>query len=519
MTTDEERLSPRITPVLLADLAKHSAVQGGSSSEVLNPATGDLIAHVPRGTPADVVAAAERAQTAQPGWAGRSVDERVAVIMRFRDLLLSRYRDVLDLIQLENGKARAHAFEEVLDVAMVVRYYSRVAPRLLRTRRHPGAVPVLSTGYEVAHPKGVVGIMSPWNYPLALGISDAVPALLAGNAVLAKPDESTPFSALWAAALLAEAGLPAGVLQVVTGSGAELGEAVVGAVDAVMFTGSTKVGRQVAAQAASRLIDVSLELGGKNAMLVLDDADLSRPVPGAVRAAFSSSGQLCIAAERILVDARVWDEFVPGFVAATGRVRLGHGFDHSFDMGTLRSQRQLDVVRAHLDDAVAKGATVLAGGRARPDLGPYFHEPTILTNVTESMTVHSEETFGPVVSLYRVDSVDEAVDLANDTSYGLSFSVWGADTTRARRVAERLRTGNVNINESHAATWGATSVPMGGWKDSGLGARHGEHGLMKFCDVQNIAVQRGIALTKPAHLPHAAYERLMKVLVRVPRNY
>ena len=301
------------------------------------PATGEILGQVPRGTADDVAAAAAAARDAQRGWGALAAAERSAVLLRFATLLLDRQDEVLDLIQLENGKARRHAFEEVIDVAQVSRYYARTAPRYLRSRRRAGALPALTQTWEYRYPKGVVGVISPWNYPLTLGISDALPALAAGNAVIAKPDSQTPYTALWAAELLAEAGLPPGVLQVVTGSGADLGTPVIEHSDFLMFTGSTQVGRTVAAQAARRLIDFSMELGGKNAILIMADADLDRAVPGAVRAAFSSTGQLCISMERMYVDSTVWDQFVPRFVTATTSLRLGHALDYSRDIGSLIS--------------------------------------------------------------------------------------------------------------------------------------------------------------------------------------
>ena len=324
--------------------------------------------------------------------------------------MLDRREELLDLLQLEGGKARAHAFEEFLDVAMVARYYARTAERHLRVRRRRGAFPVLTAAWEQHHPVGLVGIITPWNYPITLSISDAVPAIAAGNGVVIKADSQTPFGALWGAAMLEEAGLPAGLVQVVTGSGSELGPGLIENVNYVMFTGSTEVGRGVASQAAERLIPASMELGGKNAMIVLDDADMGRAVEGGERAMFSNAGQLCISIERLYLHESIADEFIRRFIERMGSMRLGADLDYEADMGSLISQDQLDTVREHLDDALEKGATVLSGGSARPDLGPYFHEPTLLADVAEDMTLYAEETFGPVVAVSRFSAEDEAVE-------------------------------------------------------------------------------------------------------------
>ncbi|HUJ06771.1 MAG TPA: succinic semialdehyde dehydrogenase [Streptosporangiaceae bacterium] len=511
-------LGPRITDDLLARLAgltALAAVDGPREQMAVEmPATGQVLGHVPRCTADDVAAAARAARKAQAGWAHIPVAVRAQVLLRFATLLLARQDELLDLIQLENGKARRHAFEEIIDVAQTSRYYARTAPRFLAPHRRAGALPVLTRTWERHHPKGVIGVISPWNYPLTLGISDALPALVAGNAVVAKPDSQTPYTALRAAELLAEAGLPTGVLQVVTGAGSELGGPLTEHCDFVMFTGSTRVGRIVAVQAAHRLIDYSMELGGKNAILVLADADLDRAVPGAVRAAFSNTGQLCISMERMYVDEAIWDDFVPRFVAATKELRLGHSLRYDADLGSLISAAQLDTVTRHVDDAVGKGATVLAGGRARPDIGPYFYEPTILTGVAPGMTAYAEETFGPVISVYRVSGPDEAVRLANDSRYGLNFSVWTRDVREGRRIASLLEAGTVNVNEAYAATWGSVDAPMGGWKDSGVGSRHGEHGILKYTDSQTVSVQRLLPIAPPGSMQADTYAKVMTAAMR-----
>jgi succinate-semialdehyde dehydrogenase/glutarate-semialdehyde dehydrogenase len=407
------------------------------------------------------------------------------------DLVLDRQSEVLDLIQLESGKVRADAYEEVGEVALVCRHYARRAERYLASRHRMGLVPFLFDTTEEYRPAGVVGVIAPWNYPLTLGISDALPALVAGNAVVVKPDSKTTLTALWAADLLQQAGLPEGVLQVVSGPGDVIGPSLIDQVDQVCFTGSTATGKMVAAQAASRLVGCSLELGGKNTFYVADDAPIEMAAECAVRAVFASAGQLCVAMERLVVRAEIHDEFLDAFLRRVRRMRLGSGLDYSADMGSLVSEDQLRTVTRHVDDAVRKGATVLAGGRPRPDVGPLFYEPTVLADVPTNATCYAEETFGPVVAVYRVESDDEAVALANSTRYGLNAAVWTSDTSRGRRLARRIQAGTVNVNEGYLATWAAMGAPMGGMKESGIGRRHGRDGITRFTQPQTISVQRG----------------------------
>jgi len=508
-----------VDTVLLKELANRvEAADAGSHVEVINAMTGRPLGDVPRCTVDDVADAAKRARAVQSAWAARPINERAAVLLRFHDLVLQHQDEALDLIQLENGKARRHAFEEILDVCLTARYYANTAADYLSPKRRQGAQLILTQVTELHHAKGLVGIISPWNYPLTLGISDALPATAAGNAVLAKPDQQTPFSALWAVRLLEEAGMPPGLVQVVTGSGAELGASIIEQSDYLMFTGSTAVGRTAAAQAGERLIDCSMELGGKNALLVLDDADVGKAVSGAVRAAFSNTGQLCISVERIYVPGTMWDDFTTRFATAAKAMELSAALDYSADMGSLISDKQLKTVAGHVDDAVAKGATVLAGGKPRPDIGPYFYEPTILSGVRDDMAVFADETFGPVVSLYRVDSEEEAIDKANDSPYGLNFSVWTSDPKHGGQVAARLQAGTVNINEAYAAAWTSVDAPMGGMKASGLGRRHGEHGILKYTEPQTIAVERLLPVGAPPWLSPGRYARIMTTGLRALRR-
>ena len=481
------------------------------------PFDGSLIGEVPVCDAGDVVAAVTRARNAQAAWRERPLDERASVLLRYHDLVLDRQADLLDLVQLETGKARVSAYEEAIDVALTARYYGNAGPAMLRPQRRRGAMPLLTHTTEAHVPKGVVGVISPWNYPLTLAVSDALPALLAGNGVVLKPDSQTPFTALAAIELLVEAGIPAELVQVVTGPGPDIGPVLIDHVDFLMFTGSTATGRVVAEQCGRRLIGFSGELGGKNAMLVLADADLKRTVEGAMWACFSNSGQLCISIERLYVEDAVYDRFVPAFVERVQRMRLAAGIGWHADMGSLVSEKQLATVRAHVDDAVAKGATVLTGGNARPDLGPLFYEPTVLEGVRDDMTLACEETFGPVVAVQRVADAEEAVGRANDSAYGLNASVW-ASPARGAEVAARLRAGTVNVNEGYAATWGSHDAPMGGMHDSGLGRRHGREGLLKYTEAQTIAVQRVLPIGPWRQVSFRTYARVLNALLRVMRR-
>ncbi|HYN29467.1 MAG TPA: succinic semialdehyde dehydrogenase [Dermatophilaceae bacterium] len=500
----------RVDPKRVARLARR-VVAGPDAEQSVSicPMTGQPLATLPVSTPEDVTVAMSAARAAQRGWAALPVQRRAAVLLRFHDLVLEHESELMDLIQLEAGKARRHAFEEIADCAIVARHYGRRASAYLSDTRHLGALPVLTQTVEAHHPKGVVGIISPWNYPLSLAITDALPALVAGNAVVLRPDQKCRVTALAGMELLVEAGLPQDVVQIVLGPGGTTGQAVVEQADYVCFTGSTPTGRRIAETAARRLIGYSLELGGKNTMYIADDAHLDRAVEGAVRGCFSSAGQLCISAERLVVHERIHDAFVGRFIQAVEAMRIGTELRWGIDMGSLVGQEQLELVSAHVEDARAKGATVLTGGRARPDLGPFCYEPTVLEGVTPQMRCRDEETFGPVVSIYPVASDDEAVAIANDTDYGLNASVWTRDGRRGRELARRIHSGTVNVNEAYAAAWGSVGAPMGGMKDSGVGRRHGREGILKYTESQNIAVQR---ITGFGGLPGMSDQRFAALL-------
>jgi succinate-semialdehyde dehydrogenase/glutarate-semialdehyde dehydrogenase len=461
------------------------------------PFSGAKLADVPTSSDADVAAAYAMARDAQRRWARVPIEQRKRIILRFHDLMLARRDEALDLVQWETGKARRDALEEFLDILVTARHYARDAKRLLKPRTHRGVFPVLVGVREHHHPKGVVSIIAPWNYPLTLAISDAIPALLAGNAVVLKPDSNTPLSALWVVGVMREAGLPDGMLEVVVGSGTRLGPQMVTLGQYMMFTGSTAVGRLLAKQCGEQLKSASMELGGKNAIIICEDADLDKAAEVAVRASFSNSGQLCISMERMLVHEGIYEPFMERFLQRVRGMRLAPGVGWGADMGSLISAQQLTSVQAHVDDAIAKGATLLAGGKHRPDLGPFFYEPTVLTAVDESMALCREEPFGPVVSVYRFAHIEQAIERANDTEYGLNASIISRDIRAASQIARRLRSGTVNINEGYAAAWGTTRSTMGGMGDSGMGRRHGAEGLLKYTEQQSVAVQRMFGFGAP----------------------
>ena len=508
------RLDWRRIGDLLACAARGSA--GGS--DIALPWTGAPLCTVTACGPGEVAEAAARARRAQARWSATPIGQRRAVVAAFLGRLADRSDEALDLVQLETGKARRDALEEVADVALVGGYYGRRAADLLRPRRRAGVIPFLTRVWEMRRPRGVVGIIAPWNYPLALGASDALPALLAGNAVLLKPDLQTTLSALWIAEALRASGLPEDVFQVVPGDGPGTGAALVEHVDFLMFTGSTETGRTVARRAGERLIGCTLELGGKNALVVLDDADVERAVAGILRGCFANAGQLCISLERVLVHRNLYADVRAALERATPTLVLGPGLRYDVDVGSLISAGQLGRTRAHLEDALELGARVLVGGRARPDLGPWFHEPTVLEDVPDAALAARVETFGPVVSIAAFADEDDAARRANLGPYGLNASVWTGDLVRGRRFATRIRAGTVNVNDAYGAAWASVDAPMGGFGDSGVGRRHGAEGLLKYTEPQTIAAQAGHPLHTPAGLGHETTARAVNALLRALRR-
>ncbi len=476
--------------------------------------TGRPLAAIPVGTADDVVAAFAKARAAQVDWASRPVTDRLAVVERYRDLVVKNSDFLMDLLQAEAGKARWAAQEEMIDLIANANYYARVSADLLKPHKVQALLPAIGKTTVCHQPKGVVGVISPWNYPMTLTASDSVPALIAGNAVVLKPDSQTPYCALACAELLYQAGLPRALYAIVPGPGSIVGTAILEHCDYLMFTGSTATGRQLAEQCGRRLIGFSAELGGKNAMIVTAGANLDKVAKAATRACFSNAGQLCISIERIYVEQSAAAEFTRKFGDAVRKMKLGSAYDFSADMGSLISEGQLKTVTDHVEDAKAKGAKVVAGGKPRPDIGPLFFEPTVLTEVTSDMECAATETFGPLVSIYPVSGVEEAIAKANDTEYGLNASVWAGSEEEGEAIAARLRSGTVNVNEGYAFAWGSLSAPMGGMGMSGMGRRHGPEGLLKYTESQTIATARVLNLDPPFGMPAELWQKSLLPIVR-----
>jgi succinate-semialdehyde dehydrogenase/glutarate-semialdehyde dehydrogenase len=487
----------------------------GRTETVVSPFTGTPLHDLPVSSESDVADAYARARLAQIGWSRAGFAHRRAVLLRAHDLVLARREALLDTLQTETGKTRGQAFEEVFQAAGATRYNALAARRVLGAERRHSGLPGLITTRVRYRPKGVAGVITPWNFPLSLAAMDVVPALAAGCGVVQKADNQGALSILMLRRAYLDAGVPADLWAVVTGDGASIGTAVTAGADYVCFTGSTATGLTVATQAAGTLTGASLELGGKNPMIVLDDVDPRRAAEQAAYACFASMGQLCVSIERIYVQRAVADTFLREFVTVTRSLLLGSGLDYRADVGSLASHSQLERVTEHVADAIEHGATVRAGGRARPDLGPYFFEPTILTGVTDAMLCWAGETFGPVVSVSVVDTEHEAVLAANDSDYGLNASVLSGSARRGLRVAAALDAGAVNVNEGYRGSFAAVAAPMGGNKGSGLGRRNGPEGLLRF--VNPVTISRATGLL-PLPTTGPGFRKLVGPMVLLART-
>jgi len=455
-----------------------------------NPATGEEIGRAPLTMPEDVARAVGRARDAQRKWAEQSFQQRGRLIMKARKIVLQEMEEIAQLISRETGKPVAEAISmELAPTLDLMQYFARKTASMLRPRRiSVGLYGLMGrSSYEIYKPLGVIGIVSPWNFPWATPLDEVVMALLAGNAVVLKPSELTPLTGLKIKDVFKRAGLADGVLQVVTGDGST-GAALVGAgVDKIMFTGSVATGKRVAEAAAKYLTPVVLELGGKDPMIVLDDANIPNAARGAVWGAFANAGQACASVERCYVHESIAERFIAEVVTETKRLRQSIGA--TADVGSMTSERQLLTVQRHVDEAIDKGATVLTGGDRLADSAAPFFAPTVLVNVNHDMDVMREETFGPVLPIMPFKTDEEAIRFANDSVYGLTASVWTANLGRGRRLAERIEAGTVMVNEV-LYTHGIASTPWGGVKQSGLGRTHGRAGLLELVSPRHIHVNR-----------------------------
>lgn len=479
---------------------------GPQTLEVVNPATGKRIANVPVDSPDSVAETVARMRANQPEWEAMGIEGRYRWLGKLRDWLLDNSDRVLDTMQAETGKVRADASNELPYLTDLINFYGTKAAKFIGEERVRPHSPLLgSKKLRVQYrPFQVVGVISPWNFPLVLGLGDALPALQAGAAVVVKPSEFTPLGlAEIVEAWKREIGGP-DVFECVHGIG-ETGGALVDAADFIQFTGSDRTGRKVMARAAETLTPVSLEMGGKDPMIVLSDADIDRAANAAAWGGMMNSGQICESVERIYVEEPVYDDFVAKLTREVGKLRQGaDGRSFDKDVGAMTSPNQTAIVEEHVNDALASGAKALTGGKRVDGPGDYF-EPTVLVDVDHSMKVMRDETFGPVVGVMKVRDTEEALRLANDTRYGLSASVFG-QRERAEQVARRVECGAVNVNDVIVNVL-ATDVPMGGWKQSGIGYRHGPWGIKKFCRPESLVITRFGGKREPTWYPYSKLRR------------
>jgi len=468
------------------------------------PATGELIGEV-KVTPAeDVKRAVEKARRAQEAWGALPIEERCERVLRFRDAVVDRADEIVDLIVRECGKPRHEALlHEVLVVADLATFFTKAAPRILAP--HEVKLHLLKHRKSFVHyrPRGVVAVISPWNYPFQLPLRDALLALIAGNAVVIKPSEVTPLIAMKAKEVWDSAGLPEDLLQIVPGYGPTGAALIEAQPDFVVLTGSVATGRRVAAACGERLIPCVMELGGKAPLIACADADVERTARSIVFGGFSNCGQVCVSVERVYAHREIHDRLVERVVELTRELRQGDPSAEFVDVGAIIFPHQIDVAEKHIADAVEKGANVRTGGKRREGTGQFF-EPTVLDNCDHRMTVMTEEIFGPIVPIMRVSTEEEALRLANDSHLGLNAYVFSSDRDHAERLAERVDAGSVLVNDV-LTNGGTPDAPFGGIKASGFGRTMGEEGLREMCNVKHISVERlAMGSKDPLQFPYTA---------------
>ena len=493
-----------------------ATLEATQTIDVENPATGAVIRTLPVTTPADVRAMAERARAAQPGWEALGFEGRARVLRRMQKWVVENADRVAQTIVDETGKTYEDAsVVEIAYGAGALGFWAKHAADYLADEKVRTSNPfVLGRKLTVRYaPVGVVGVIGPWNYPMTNSFGDAVPALAAGNAVLLKPSEITPLTSLMLAEAFRACGMPENVLQITIG-GAETGTAMIDEVDFVMFTGSTATGKKVMSRAAETLTPVALELGGKDPMIVLADADVERAANAATYYAMQNGGQTCVSIERVYVEAPIYDTFVNAVTEKVKALRQGPpAGPGSVEIGAVTFAPQLEIIRRHVEQARDAGARITTGGHVREGAGRFF-EPTVLADVDHSMTAMTEETFGPTVPIMKVADAEEAIRLANDSAYGLGASVWTKDTARGEQIARRIESGYACVNDANV-NYFAYELPMGGWKSSGLGVRHGAGGIRKYTRQQAILVTR-VAMKRDVHFfPYTA--RTTKLLGRLTK--
>ena len=464
--------------------------ENGSGQErlvVINPATLEEAGSVVVSTADQMRETVARAREVQKSWAALGFSQRGRMLKRVRDAIIDGKEEIAEVISSETGKPLAESYMEMMYVCDGIGFWTKNAPRFLADRQLRPHLLKSKKAYTTYKPRGVIGMITPWNYPLVLSVGEAIPALAAGNAVVIKPSSTTPLSTVIPCRIAEEAGLPAGLLTAIAGPG-QLGWELIDEVDMVSFTGSVETGRKIQIKCAEQLKPTTMELGGKDPMIVCEDANLERAANGCVWGSLTNTGQVCMSVERVYVHEKVYDQFVEKVVEKVGRLSQGPPSEYA-DLGSMTQASQLETVTGQVESAREAGARVLAGGKRGSNSKGYWYEPTILVDVNHGMEIMHEETFGPVIAIQKVANDTEALELANDSRFGLSASVWSRDKAGAMNMGRKIEAGAVCVND-HMIHMMIPEISMGGVKESGIGHRHGPGGIRKYCHEQSIVVDR-----------------------------